>query len=341
MIIRDKKLLDPLADTTLPNVCKLLDYNHHSSTQATYPDGNFVFRYLICDQKTRRMFEGNAMMAAGVACNNAIQYHLAEKIFKLNPNSQKLVPFVNEKLSLDDAKSKVQEEFNKYNPVNTKDQVKFERYKETIPQTISQLAKAVETLGVGKSVVAESILSFQDDRLHLDIIGRSDLEFQKDLSAASSSLSYPSSQPFYLLEIKTSWDRLTKQKKDGTWSFVNAKVPLTPNRNHLLQVAFYKKCRPQHEVKLIYVVKDDFKIFDKNNCQDLEDENLENYYQDLFKVFQRRERLLMRYNDLNDAEAIKSEIIKDVDPQFEHPFCWNIGSQFLNEAKLLFKGGNK
>ena len=76
--------LDPLAEVGLPNICNLLNWNHHSATQTTYPDGPFAFRYLICDQKTRRMFEGNANMAAGVAVNNAIQYFKCKTIFNNN-----------------------------------------------------------------------------------------------------------------------------------------------------------------------------------------------------------------------------------------------------------------
>ena len=75
-------------------------------------------------------------------------------------------------------------------------------------------------------------------------------------------------------------------KKDGTYGFSSAKVPTTPNKNHLMQIAFYKKCKPEHHVSLVYVVKDDFKIFDKNNCGDLEDENLNNYYEELVKVLE-------------------------------------------------------
>ena len=82
-------------------------------------------------------------MAAGVAINNAIQYRYAQKIYKINPNTKKLSPFGNPVTSLDLAIQKVQEEFAEYNPVNEKDRVKFERYKETIPLTISQLEKAV------------------------------------------------------------------------------------------------------------------------------------------------------------------------------------------------------
>ena len=245
MIIRDKNgISDPLTETGIPNICNLFDWHHHSPTQSSYPDGNFVYRYIITPQKIRRTFEGNANMAAGVAINNAIQYRYAEKIWKLNPNTKKLSPYDHTPLELNVAIQKVQEEFERYKPVNEKDEIKFNRYKETIPQTISQLEKACELLGVKNKVIAENVLSCSDPRLLLPIVGRSDLEFS--LEDLSSTGSISSSVPFSLLEIKTSHDRPSRQKKDGTYSFVNAKVPTTPSRNHLLQVALYKKCRPEH-----------------------------------------------------------------------------------------------
>tara|TARA_R100000234_G_scaffold21422_2_gene12050 strand:- start:6503 stop:7531 length:1029 start_codon:yes stop_codon:yes gene_type:complete len=340
MIIRDKKLQDPLLETSLPNIFNILDINHWSSTQGSYADGPWFFRYGICDQKTRRLFDGNAKMAAGVAVGSAIQYNLANEIWKINPNTQKLSPFVNEKLTLDLCIQKVQEEFNNYKPVNEKDQIGFDRYKETIPQTVLQLREAVETLGISGDVVAESILSFHDKRLLLPTVGRSDLELlTSSFAASSSSSSIASGSSFSLLEIKTSWDRVSKQKKDGSWSFVNAKTPVVPSRNHLLQCAFYKKCKPEARIHLIYVVKDGFKIFNEVNCQDLSDENLENYYEELFKVFQRRERLIMRYDNLSDKDQAIAEIVKDLDPVFDHPYLWSIGSQFVHEAKKLWNAG--
>ena len=335
MIIRDKNgISDPLTETGIPNICNLFDWHHHSPTQSSYPDGNFVYRYIITPQKIRRTFEGNANMAAGVAINNAIQYRYAEKIWKLNPNTKKLSPYDHTPLELNVAIQKVQEEFERYKPVNEKDEIKFNRYKETIPQTISQLEKACELLGVKNKVIAENVLSCSDPRLLLPIVGRSDLEFS--LEDLSSTGSISSSVPFSLLEIKTSHDRPSRQKKDGTYSFVNAKVPTTPSRNHLLQVALYKKCRPEHEVNLVYVVKDDFKIFNKSNCGDLEDENLNNYYEQLINIFRRRERLLMRYAEETDKEKVIKELVKDVDPQFDHAFCWNIGNVFVQDAKKLW-----
>ena len=330
------KLKDPLAEVGLPNICNLLNWNHHSATQTTYPDGPFAFRYLICDQKTRRMFEGNANMAAGVAVNNAIQYFKCQKIFKLNPTTKKLAPVENPITELGDAQAKALEEYDKYTPVNSKDEEKFQRYKETIPQTISMLAKAIETLGVSKDVVGEGVINFTDQRLHLPIIGRSDLEYSQQVFIDAASSHSHSVAPFGLLEIKTSWDRLGKLKKDGSRSFLSPKVPLTPQRNHLIQVAFYKKCKPKHDAKLVYVTKDDFKIFDKNNCQDLTDENLNNYYEELVRTFLRRERMLLKYQDYTDKEKFITEIVKDLDPQFDHPFLWSIGDQFVKAARELW-----
>ena len=106
------------------------------------------------------MFEGNANMAAGVAVNNAIQYNKCKTIFKLNPTTKKLAPVDNAQMEIGDAQAKALEEYDKYNPVNEKDEEKFQRYKETIPQTISMLAKAIETLGVSKEVVGENVVNF-------------------------------------------------------------------------------------------------------------------------------------------------------------------------------------
>ena len=335
MILKNKKgISDPLTETGIPDICQKFNWNHHSPSQAAYPDGNFAYRYWFTAQDVRRQFEGNANMAAGVAINNAIQFRLAEKIWKLNPSTKKLSPYDHTPLEHDVAIQKVQEEFARYIPVNEKDQIKFNWYRETIPSTISQLEKACELLGVKNQVIAENVLSLSDPRLLLPIIGRSDLEYQlKDFSSLGSHIAKP---PFGLLEIKTSHDRPSRMKKDGTYSFVNAKVPTTPSRQHLLQVAFYKKCKPDHFISLVYVVKDDFKIFDKNNCGDLQDENLENYYEQLVTIFRRRERLMLRYAEQTDKDKIIKELVQDLDPQFDHNFCWSIGSLFVNDAKKLW-----
>ena len=235
------------------------------------------------------------------------------------------------------------EEYDKYTPVNSKDEEKFLRYKETIPQTISMLAKAIETLGVSKDVVGEGVINFTDQRLHLTIVGRSDLEYSQQVFIDAASSHSSQRRSFRLVGNQDQLGSIRKVKKRWFTFFLSPKVPLTPNRNHLIQVAFYKKCKPNHDARLVYVTKDDFKIFDKNNCQDLTDENLENYYEELVRTCLRRERLVLKYNDLTDKEKFITEIVKDLDPQFDHPFLWSIGDQFVKQAKELWSsnGGNK
>ena len=143
MILKNKKgISDPLTETGIPDVCQIFNWNHHSPSQAVYPDGNFAYRYWVTSQEVRRQFEGNANMHAGVAIGNAIAYRYAQKIFKINPSTKKISPYDQTPCELDIAIQKVQEEFSRYKPVNDKDNLKFHRYKETIPQTISQLEKA-------------------------------------------------------------------------------------------------------------------------------------------------------------------------------------------------------
>ena len=97
-MILNKKLDDPLSELSLPNFARL-GINHHSSTSLNYPDGIFVFRYIICTQEDRRKFDGNANMAAGVAVGDALSYIFAKTIWKMNPLTKKLAPVKNEFLS--------------------------------------------------------------------------------------------------------------------------------------------------------------------------------------------------------------------------------------------------
>jgi len=76
MILKQTKIIDPLQELQLDGFKKLnelLKINHHSPTSSAMPLGVYAFRYLFCTQEQRREFDGNSNMAAGVACNDAIQ----------------------------------------------------------------------------------------------------------------------------------------------------------------------------------------------------------------------------------------------------------------------------
>ena len=126
-MILKTKLIDPLEELKLDGFQKLnelLKINHHSPTSSSMPLGIYAFRYLFCTQEQRREFEGNANMAAGVAVNDAVQWHYSTDIWSFNPNQRKLAPHKNTKLSKDEAIAKALDKFNEYVPVNEKDREK-------------------------------------------------------------------------------------------------------------------------------------------------------------------------------------------------------------------------
>jgi len=88
---------------------------------------------------------------------------------------------------------------------------------------------------------------------------------------------------------------------------------------------------------LIYLTEGDFQIFTEKNCGDLEPQNLKNYYEQLVANCMRKERLLARYVDLDEPDMILAEIAKDVEPNFDHNFYWNIGAKHYARAKEIWR----
>ena len=348
MILKTNKIVDPLETLQQDGFQKLNDLlkiNHHSPTSSSMPLGIYAFRYLFSTQEQRREFDGSANMAAGVAVNDGVQFHYSDDIWTFHPNKRKLAPTKNSKLSKDEAIAKAMEKFMEYVPVNEKDREKKEHYQETIPQTIQQGFLAFDKLGIqnSKMVVAEDSINHQDHRLSLPVVGRTDLHFTDfnapERSAAAPSTSYTDAPFLSVCELKTSWQRAGIVKKDGTRSFSSAKLPSTPNINHLQQLAFYcfslrKKLRTSPF--LIYLTADDFVIFTEKNCADLELQNLNNYYEQLVQNCIKKERLLSRYIDLEEPDMILDEIARDVEPNFDHNFYWNIGAKHLARAKKIW-----
>ena len=341
MNINKKVLADPLSELQLPNFSRL-GINHHSSTSLSYPDGVFVYRYIICDQETRRLFDGNANMAAGVAVGDALSYRFAKVIWKMNPMTKKLAPTQNKVFTDEAAIEAVMDKFRKYKPVNDVDEEKFNHYLETIPQTIKHGYKCISELVGNNQVVCEDVVNHIDPRVQLPIVGRTDFSIQ-DLHGERSPAGVfhgtqtpPKGDLLSVLELKTSWSKPMKRKKDGTRSFSSAKLPSLPSKAHLQQLAFYSVAAKPLDAKLIYLTADGYQIFDKDNCVDLKPENLKNYFNQLVRSAKRRERLLTRHEHLNDTDKIKMELVRDTDAQFDHPFYWKIGNTFLKQAQDLW-----
>ena len=90
MILNNKVLEDPLKEDALPLFATKLKINHHSPTQASLPDGAWLFKYLVLTQEQRRMLPSNANMKAGVAVNEILQQYYADNYLENKSNHKKI-----------------------------------------------------------------------------------------------------------------------------------------------------------------------------------------------------------------------------------------------------------
>jgi len=336
MLKNDLVLADPLQETALPLFATKLNINHFSPTQGSICDGAWIYKYLVLTQEQRRLLPSSASMQAGVAVNNIIQKNLADTIWKFGPN-KKLTPTINHKLKKEFAIREEISAYKDYTPTDEKDLSKKEKYLNEIVDVATNGFLALKEIGVANlfTICEEqvSITAATGSPCLLPIVGRTDFVFGKNSDGSSTPFS-----PSLILELKTQWSKLGKIKKDGDRSFLSVKSPTTPNFNHLMQCAFYAAhYNYAVPVKLLYCNATDFKIFDSSNCDALTVEGLKRNFENLCKIFRRREKLLSMFEELNKPEIIEN-VVEMVDPNFDHPFAWhNLGEEYTRHAKELWK----
>ncbi len=337
MILNNKVLEDPLKEDALPLFATKLKINHHSPTQASLPDGAWLFKYLVLTQEQRRMLPANANMKAGVAVNEILQEFYADKIWKLNPITKKLMPYANA-LQYADKQELITNNINKfkeYDPVDDKDREKFEKYQNEIAETALHGFSALEKLGAATSgpITCEEQISITQrfSPLLLSVVGRTDFTFGGSNSNLDTTI------PTLIVELKTSWSRLGKIKKDGSRGFISLTLPAAPSFNHLTQCAFYAaKWNYKAPVALVYLTKNGFQIFDKNNCYDLTEDGLARNFRLICNVFKRREKILAQF-EKEEPHKIIQNAVGLIDPNFDHPWCWyGIGEENMKAAKQLW-----
>ena len=332
-IISNKVLQDPLSEkSVLPKFAHTLNLTHWSPTSLGMADGSFTFKYLVLTKEEKNRLPANSQMKAGIACGQATQNVLADVLWKIN-SARKILPTKHIKLTKEVALQNAIEKFKEYQANDEKDQRKKDHYLETIPQTVKQIFLGLEKLtGDSASVpviTCEKCISSNHSDLLVPIIGRTEFEF------GSFSGGVPS-PGLFLTELKTIWDRFGKLKKDGSYTLIKARLPSTPSEAHLCQVAFYSSFYDyKFPIYLLYACSDDYEIFDSSNCPGLTKEGLKKNFNKLVSVAKRRERMLLRYNDLTRNEIIRN-VVADTDAGFSHPFFWNVGPEFLKRAHDLW-----
>ena len=338
MILNSKnlnELSDPLNENALPLFATKLSINHYSPTQQSICDSAWLYKYIILTQEERRLLPANAQMKAGVFCNNVLQYYYANTIWKFGPQ-RKLTPTENKLRDTDKQLIINQElaEFKSYEPVDYKDIEKKEKYVYELLLVLNNGFAAMDDLNLSHhTVVSERQISIDQSqsKLLVPIVGRTDFE----LGNAGSSL--PSFLTTGIVELKTIWSKVGKIKANGDRSFISAKIPNKPSFNHLVQVAMYAAYHNfSVPVYLVYLTKDEYKIFDSSNCRELSQEGLQHCFKILCNTFRRREKILAQYENLTKEEIIKHAVAM-IDPNFDHPFAWsNLNTEQLHHAKELW-----
>ena len=339
MILNNKELQDPLNENVLPEFATKLGLHHHSPTQQAIPDGAWIFKYGILTQEERRLLPANAQMKAGVAVGDVLQQYYSDTIWKLNPLTKKLMPYANalQKADKQELINDNLDKFRKYEPADDKDREKFEKYQQEIVEVITNGFSALEEIGAANlgPITCEEQISIPQEvsSLLLPVVGRTDFTFGGVSAGGSSQQSFPS----LILELKTTWSKLGKVKKNGERSFISLSSPAAPSFTHLTQCAFYAaKYDYKAPIKLLYVNKNGYKIFDSSNCSDLTQEGLQKNFKIMCNVFRRREKILGQF-EKKDPQNILKSAIEIIDPNFDHPYCWhNIGDENLRRAKQLW-----
>ena len=187
-----------------------------------------------------------------------------------------------------------------------KDEMQWNNDKEFLNATIEQLFLGLKDVGIKwqdkrAKFVFEYYVSYEDERLVIPIIGRTDIQ-----------------TPTALVELKTKWSqRAGKPKKDGTHTYSFPKLKDEPEDTHLQQSSMY-----YHATKIptfiVQATAKEFKVFD------IREKDHKSALNELVVNCMKKQEV---------AKLDKPE--KVIQPDFSH-FTWNVGDKYLNEAKELY-----
>jgi hypothetical protein len=267
------------------------------------------------------LLKSNSAMEAGKRVGDALQRHLADVIYKLNPLTKKVAETTNEKITLDNAIQEQIEILKEYNPVDDKDADKKIKYLEEVPEIVRNAFKGLTELAAASPVTCERQVSITSNKLEgfysspsLPVVGRIDFDFgqMRIGENPTSTGEHPGPDAFLphkIVELKTKYSKLGKVKKDGSRSFIVSPTPASASFNHVVQCAVYAAhWNFKVPVYLLYATQGGFQIFDSTNCKHLTVEGMKKNLQIMNRTFMRREKILSQFQDQTRSEIIDHAI---------------------------------
>jgi hypothetical protein len=190
------------------------------------------------------------------------------------------------------------------------DEQKKQRYIADMGKMVNNGVEAMAHFG-NIDATKEQVLGYEHPRLDIPIIGYADF--------CSSDC---------IIELKTKWARAGAVRKDGSRGFSVPTAPKRPDAAHVRQVAFYYAASGKLP-SIVYISANDYVIFNSENCEELSVPNLQRGMEQLLMGAIVRQNLL---KISNDPEVLAWYVQPDW-----NDFRWNIGDDFLSEAKELWR----
>ena len=295
-----------LIDSPNAELFGLYNFNHHSASQLNLPEGNWAWKYFCCTQEIRRKFKFSAKPRLGVAVGGGVALMYADIIWTYNSEKIK-----NTKITFKDYLRVVDEELAIYKPAfDKKEEAQHAHHKNIAHKMAYQLHKAIKSLSMRGTVESEAN-RYNNVGTEIDLLGRTDLENET-----------------CVVEIKTLPPRRGKLKKDGTYGFSTQSVK-EPKIDAARQIAMYWAATGKKPF-LVYVNENEYTIFDPSNSDLL----TETAMKDHLKFYKSKAKL--RENLLIQADGNVNKLLSLVSPDWEHPFYWDIGDEFVEQAKIDF-----
>lgn len=166
--------------------------------------------------------------------------------------------------------------YDTYKPLNEFDGYEYNSNKEHLLEVLKQTVLGIEEIGLSNNILAEKPVKHKFPGCKLPVSGQIDL-----------------CDDTKFIEIKTKWRKRTgKYKNDGTPSM--SVVKPIPFDDYFLQTAFYYFAT-KLEPYLLMVNEDGYKIYTKENCLQLQEDNLKKIALKIRQTCLRRERLAERH----------------------------------------------
>tara|TARA_R100000742_G_C4254220_1_gene72271 strand:+ start:108 stop:992 length:885 start_codon:yes stop_codon:yes gene_type:complete len=277
--------------------------DHGSPSQNNLPDDVWLYNYVFKDQEWRRNGKiPNPNMVGGNVAQDGVNRWLFDKYTSEEAQADAVKNYSTNKILYKDKQLEL-----------------FEKNLEVMSLCVGNGIKALQEIGLDNynpdDCTTELYCEYQFPGIGITTIGRTDLMTKN-----------------FTVELKTKWH--TKVLNKGY-------IPDEPDQNYLKQVAFYWKATGLEPILIYHTgmpakdrktkkIKNEYKIFNKTNCELMTPEYFEECLEQHRQVQHRRQNLLMISRD---PKVLAKYIASDFSS-----FYWkDLSQEDLEEARNLWK----